>query len=209
MDSQLRESQQLKQVNMSLSAPTLGSLISSNLIADGAIGIKRDSFSLAVATGVVNHLTGKTFTTIDAGSGVGGTGIGTGITGLSAANMAATALSLMTSQGPKAPTFILSIMTAVVSHLLTDTTLTTVNPSVGVGVGTVVVGSITVDATALAASIKSQLQSDGAIGSELDNLCLSLATGIATEILAAGTGTVVISGVANLPSGGAGTGVIS
>jgi len=194
---------------MALSASTLGSLISANLTSDGAIGIKRDTFSLALAEGIIEHIVGKAFVTADVGSGTGGIGLGTGITGLSAANMATTALGLMTTQGPKAPTFMLQIMTAVVSHLSSNATLTTVNPSVGVGVGTVVVGSIAVNASALASSIQSKLVADGAQGSMLGNISLAIATGIATEIITAGTGTVVISGIANLPSAGSGTGVIS
>jgi hypothetical protein len=196
---------------MSLSAATLGALIDSNLAADGAIGTKRTSFSLAVATGIVNHVVGKTFTTADTGTFLGspGVGTGTGILGLSAASMKSTALGLLSSQGPKADTFLQAIMNAVVSHLSVSTLFTSTHPSVGVGTAIVTIGSISVNSVGMANSIKTELENDGAIGANLSNLCTSIATGIVTNILASGTGNIVISGIAGIPAAGVGTGVIS
>lgn len=190
---------------MSLSATVLGGLIDANLAGDGAIGPNRTSFSYAVARGIVNHFVGKNFQTSDSGNGLGGTGSGIGILALNSSNMATIAYNSMTSHGPKANSFWNAIMSAVVTHLQGATQLTTTNPDVGVGTGIVIVGSFTVNVPGLQASIDAELVGDGANGYNRPNFSYACANGIVTDVLAAGTGTVTISGPA-IPPGTSGTG---
>lgn len=195
---------------MALSSITLGSLIDTNLQGDGAVGPNRTIFSNAIAKGVVNSLVGSTFTTSDSGIGTGGTGSGTGITDLNSTTMRTTTLNTMSSTGVNAPGMMTAIMNAVVSHLNTDTTLTTTNPSVGNGTGIINIGSFSVTIGTMSNSILSELELSGAEGENRQNLALSIATGIVNNMLSSGTGTVTISGgTGSSSSSGTGTGVIS
>jgi hypothetical protein len=100
-----------------------------------------------------------------------------------------------------------AIMMAVVTHLGTAS-LSTIDTPVFLGTGTVVIGSITVVEGTMASNILTQMQEQGAHGSNLSNLCTAIATGIASNILSAGTGTLVITGTpSGTPVPGTGTGV--
>jgi hypothetical protein len=198
---------------MSLSASALGSLIDSNLTGFGANGSNKTIFSNAVAAGIVMSIAGKAFATIDIGTIPGsGIGSGTGLTGMSSSNMASIALGVMPSTGLNAPNLMQAIMNAVVAHLGSSATLTSTHTPVFAGSGTIVVGSIPVTISEMASNIDSQLGLAGAAGSNRTILSTAIATGIVTEILAAATGTVTISGSpSGIPvgGGGSGSGVIS
>jgi hypothetical protein len=198
---------------MALSGAALGALIDSNLAAAGAIGSNRTVFSNAVGNGIVNHIVGKSFTTTDVGTIPGtGAGIGTGITGLADANMTSLALSTMSSTGSNAFNLMDAIMRAVVTHLSSSATLTSTHSPVFAGSGIVDVGSIPVVIAGMQGTILAELNSAGAIGVNRSNLSLAIATGVVTEILSAGTGTVTITGSpSGIPvgGGGVGAGVIS
>lgn len=194
---------------MALSAAVLGSLIDANLVSAGAMGSNRTVFANKVAEGIVNGIVGKTFSTLDTGVGTGGTGIGTGITGIDSSSMETVALAAMSSQGSNASALMNAIMVAVVQHLI-NATLTTVNPAVGNGTGIVVIGSIGVSKPDMSSQIQTALSGAGANGSNMPNLADAIAEGITSNIISAGTGTVVISGGSVVPpSGGTGTGTIS
>lgn len=197
---------------MALSSSALASLILSNMQAQGAKGKNLQKFCTAVATGIVESIAGQTFTTMDVGTITGaGTGIGAGITGLSASSMESTAISNMSSTGKNAMPMMQAIMTAVVSHLGSATSLSTIDTPVFLGTGTVVVGSISVSASMMGSNIDSQLQQSGAMGKNRTNLADAIAAGVCSSILSSGTGTVVITG-AGVPTGagsGVGTGTIS
>jgi hypothetical protein len=194
---------------MSLSAPTLGSLIDSNLAGYGANGSNRTIFSNAIAAGIVMSISGKSFATLDAGSVPGfGAGSGVGLTGLNPTNMTSTSISIMPSVGVNANNFLMAIMNAVVTHLSSSATLTSTHTPVFAGVGTIVIGSIPVSITEMKNNIDSQLSLAGAVGSNRTVLSNVIATGIVTEILNSATGTVVIVGSpSGTPSGGSGAGV--
>jgi hypothetical protein len=200
---------------MALDAQVLGGLIDQNLQAMGAIGSNRIIFSNAIALGVVQHISGKPFVTVDVGviPALGnGNGIGTGIMSLDPATMTQIAISVMISTGYNAFKLMSAIMNAVVQHLSTSATLTTVNVPVFLGTGTVTVGSIGVDIPNLKEALVTALRAIGANGYNLENLCLAIATGIVTNILSNGTGTVTITGLPNgtpIPGGGVGQGVIT
>jgi hypothetical protein len=55
-------------------------------------------------------------------------------------------------------------------------------------------------------NIKTELQNVGGHGVNTPNLSKAVATGIVTNILAAGTGTLVITGSGGTPSPGTGSG---
>ena len=198
---------------MALSASTLGSLIDANLSGFGATGYNRTIFSNAVAAGIVMSIVGKSFATTDVGTVPGtGVGSGTGIVGLSSPNMVSVAIAAMPSTGVNANPLMQAIMNAVVSHLAASATLTSTHTPVFAGTGTIVVGSIPVIIAEMSGNIDSQLSGAGAVGVNRTVLSNAIATGIVTEILAAGTGTVTISGSPGgvpSPGGGSGTGVIT
>lgn len=191
---------------MSLNASTLQALIDANLAGDGANGPRRTRFSGCVARGVVNHFLGKQFQTQDSGNGKGGSGFGVGIKALSSGNMTDIAYGVMDRHGPKARSFLSAIMRAVEEHLRQATDLTTTNPQVGKGQGIVIVGSIQVEIGPLQALIEQELIGDGARGPRRNNIALAIATGIVTDVKAAGTGQVTISGPV-IPPGTSGIGI--
>lgn len=197
---------------MALSPSVLASLIQANLAGYGANGSKLGVFCTAVATGIVMSIVGKTFTTIDVGTVPGvGAGSGVGITGLSSALMKSTALGLMSSQGVNAPKLMQAITDAVVAHLSTAT-LSSVNAPVFLGTGTIVPGSIAVIPAEMSGNIDSQLQAAGAQGENRTQLATVIGTGVATNILSFGSGTLVITGSPTgipVPGAGSGTGTIS
>lgn len=194
---------------MPLSSITLGSLIDTNLINKRAVGSNRTIFSNAIAKGIVNSIVGSTFTTSDTGTGTGGTGTGTGITGLNSTVMINNALSTMISTGTNAQPMMDAIMNAVITHL-GSATLTTVNPAVGNGTGTVNIGTFSTNILNMKTNIQTELENIGAVGVNRSNLSLSIATGIVNELLASGTGTVTISGgVGGGSTSGTGTGTVS
>lgn len=196
-----------------LSASVLGGLIDANLASAGAVGSKRTIFSNKVAAGIVMSIVGKSFTTSDTGLTPGaGTGTGTGITGLSSSSMKSIALSTMVSQGDKADPLMNAIMMAVVQHLSAAADLSSNDSPVYLGTGTIDVGSIAVVISEMSGNILSQLNSAGAVGAKRANLSLAIATGVVTNILAAGTGSLTITGAAPpipVPGSGTGTGTIA
>lgn len=198
---------------MALSASVLSGLIKTNLQGFGANGSNLTKFCDGVAAGVVMSIVGQSFVTLDVGT-VPGNGIGTGIgiTALSPSTMESIALAAMSSQGSNAANLMNAIMTGVVTHLSSAASLSSIDVPVFLGTGTIVVGSITVVASAMSSNIKTQLQSQGAQGSNLTNLCDAIADGIVTNILSSGTGILVITGSPTgvpVPGTGSGTGTIS
>lgn len=198
---------------MSLSASVLGGLIDSNLASAGAHGINRTKFCDAVARGIVESIVNQTFTTADVGLVPGaGTGMGTGMTSLDSSMMTSTALATMTRQGINAFKLMNAIMTAVVSHLSSASSLASVDTPVFSGVGTVVIGSWSITKSLMESNIKTELQNVGAHGINTPNLSKAIATGIVTNILADGTGTLTITGspfTTPSPGTGSGTGIIT
>ena len=197
-----------------LSGSVLGSLIESDLRAQGAQGSNLSKFCTALAAGIVMSIVGKAFTTNDTGTVTGnGTGIGTGISGLSASTMKGLALADMFSRGSNADKMMQAIMTAVVTHLSTSAQLSSTDHPVFHGTGVIVVGSMAVSVSEMTANIDSQLQNVGARGSNRTKLSHAIATGICDNILSSGTGNLTITGTQTSPvpspGSGSGTGVIA
>jgi hypothetical protein len=185
---------------MSLSPSVLSGLIKTNLISYGASGSNLQKFCDAVASGILSPIIGAQFTTSDTGlTSNNGVGVGTGITNLTASTMASLALADMYRQGTNAPNMMNAIMDATVTHLSTSATLNSTDPTVYSGTGVVVVGSITVTIAEMTSSIDSALLSQEANGNNRTNLSRAIATGIVTNILSSGTGTLTITGSAAPP----------
>jgi hypothetical protein len=192
---------------MALSASVLGSLIDSNLASAGAHGINRTKFCDAVAKGIVESIVGQSFVTADVGVVTGaGTGIGTGVTSLDSSAMTTTALATMSRQGINAFKLMNAIMTAVVSHLSSAASLSSIDAPVFTGTGTIVIGSWSITESLMESNIIAELDAVGAHGVNAPNLSKAIATGIVTNILADGTGTLVITGSGGTPSPGTGSG---
>lgn len=198
---------------MSLSSNILSGLIKSNLTAVGANGSNLSIFCDAVAKGIVESIVGKAFATLDTGTVPGiGTGIGLGILGLSSSIMKNTALSLIYSKGVNADKLMQAIMDATVTHLSSATTLTTNDTPVFLGAGIIVIGSIAVMSGEMSGNIDSELQNVGAKGANRTKLATAIGTGVASNILSSGTGTLVITGTpigTPVPGSGSGIGIIS
>ena len=197
---------------MALSATTLAGLINSNLSAAGAVGSKLTVFCDAVAAGIVQSIVGKSFTTSDYGTVPGAaTGVGTGITGLSSSAMKSAALGYMSSTGSKASPLMQSIMDATVQHLSTAASLNSIHGFVWDGSGTIVIGSIGVSISNMGNNIDAALAGQGAMGSKRLELSMAIATGVVSNILSSGSGTVTISGFGTDggPAAGSGTGTIT
>lgn len=198
---------------MALSASILSGLIQSNLVAVGANGSNLSKFCDAVAKGIVESIVGKAFVTADVGTVPGiGTGIGVGILGLSSSTMKSTALSLMHSVGVNADKLMQAIMAATVSHLSSAASLASTDTPVFLGTGTIVIGSITITSVEMSGNIDSELIGVGAKGVNRTELATAIGTGVASNILSSGTGTLVITGTPTgvpVPGSGSGIGVIS
>jgi hypothetical protein len=198
---------------MALSASVLAGLIQANLVAFGARGSNLTVFCNAVAAGIVESIVGAEFGTSDVGTVPGfGSGIGTGITGLSASTMESIALSFMPTTGSNAANLMNAIMNAVVTHLGEAADLTSDDSPVFMGVGTIVPGGIGVVESEMASNIDSQLAAVGANGSNRTVLADAIAQGVTQNLVAAGTGTLTITGSATGtpgPGTGGGFGSIS
>lgn len=198
---------------MALIPSGLSTLIQTNLENQGANGSNLQVFCQAVALGIIESIVGQGFVTNDVGViPAVGEGIGEGIVGLVGSEMASLALAQMTSVGKNAQPLFQAIMDAVVTYLATAATLTTIDIPVGIGVGTIQIGSITVVPAIMTANIVSALQNAGAKGKNMPNLAMAIATGVCGGISSSGTGTVVItivSGTPAAPGNGQGIGTIT
>jgi hypothetical protein len=196
-----------------LSPTVLSALIKANMISYGANGSNLQKFCDAVASGILAHTIGASFTTNDSGLiSNTGTGTGTGITGLSSSTMVSLALADMFRQGVNAPHLMQAIMDATVSHLSSSATLMSTDTEVYSGTGMIVIGSISVTVSQMSSDIDSALLAQGANGSNRTRLAHAIATGIATNILSSGTGTLTITGTPAppfTPGTDTGTGTIS
>jgi hypothetical protein len=180
---------------MSLSPSVLSALIKSNLESYGASGYNLQKFCDGVAQGILTPIIGTTFVTNDTGLiSSPGTGAGVGITGLSPSSMVSSAIADMFRTGYNANKLMQAIMDATVTHLSTSATLTSSDTQVYSGTGLIVIGSIVVTVSGMSSSIDSSLASQGAHGANRTHLSHAIATGIVTNILSSGTGTLTITG---------------
>ena len=180
---------------MALSPSVLSGLIKTNMMSYGAHGSNLQKFCDGIASGILLPIIGTSFTTNDTGLiSNSGTGTGVGITGLSPSAMVSLALADMSSQGVNAPNMMQAIMDGTVTHLSTAATLSSTDTQVYSGTGMIVVGSIVVTVSGMSSSIDTALQSQGANGSNRTKLAHAIATGIVTNILSSGTGTLTING---------------
>lgn len=169
-------------------------------MADGASGSNLQKFCDGVAQGILTPIIGTSFMTNDSGLiSNNGTGTGMGITGLSASTMTSLALADMFHTGSNASKLMQAIMDGTVTHLSTAATLMSTDTQVYSGTGMIIIGSIVVTISGMSSSIDSSLSSQGANGANRTHLAHAIATGIVTNILSSGTGTLTITGTPALP----------
>lgn len=197
-----------------ISGSNWSTILQGFLAGKGFNGSRMSDVTDAVGNGGQTHVVGKSFTTVDSGSTPGvGVGTGTGITGLSGAAISTLIIALATGSfgqaGAKLPDFADAVGDACVSEL-GAALLTSAHTPVFAGSGTVDVGSIPV----VPAGWGSDINSAGSslVGSEWSNFADAMGQGQANHVLAAGSGSVSISGSATgpvVPGAGTGTGTIS
>lgn len=188
---------------MALSGANFSTTLQGLFALRGYVGISMPDFTDAVGVGGIdNHAIGQTFATIDAGGDPGaGAGTGTGITGLVPATIAAQIFADSVSAFGQAGIDLLDVSadlgTAFVAEMA-NATLSSVHAIKG-GSGTVVVGSISFDPTAMGAAITLEGTSNGFAGMNWPDFADVIGGAFADNVVASGTGTVAIA-----PGAGAG-----
>ena len=190
-----------------------GSNWSTTLLASlggkGFVGTRLSDFTDAVGNGGQSHVVGKPFTTTDVGTVPGtGAGTGTGIVGMVAAAISSLIFAAASASFGQFGTRLMDVTDSIADACLSEmalATLTSTHSPVFAGTGTVDVGSIPVVAAGWGTAIFAAAPSF--LGTQWNNFAQALGEQ-ATNVLAAGTGTVTIAGSpSGDPSGGAGTGV--
>jgi hypothetical protein len=194
---------------MAINADALGSLIRSNMNANGKNAGK---FANEIAAGIAMSIIGQSFKTIDIGAVPGvGAGTGVGITGMDSDAMTQKTLTVMKSQlkdqtrplGSNAKRTADAIMQATVQHLGSSAMLTSVDTPVFAGAGQIVVGSITVSESEMAQNIYNSISGKG---NHRMDYATAIAAGVTLGVMMA-TGTLQIAGSpASTPSPGSGSG---
>ena len=200
---------------MSISAGGWDSALYSDFTSRGFSGTKLADFTAAIGGGSASSVIGASFTTVDAGSITGpGVGVGTGILTLVATRLRDAIVSALTNRFGSAGDKLLDTAEAVADTLVSQmgsVTLSSTHTPVAVGVGTLVVGSIGVVASAWDTAMKSLGDGSGFVGDNWPDITEILADECVNEILGFGTGSVVISGtpVPGVPGAGVGAGTLS
>ena len=188
----------------------------SRLVGIGFEGSSLQKLANTIGDGSAMAVVGVAFTTVDVGTVPGaGIGTGTGITGLSASamsnNMYTLSVSSFGSEGSKLKDICDAIAASCVAQLALAH-LASVDAPVVIGTGSVVVGSIAVTASSWSSAISTQGEANGFQGSQWPNWAQAIGGGQAQEVLADGTGSLIIAGAtpgSPSPGTGGGTGTIS
>lgn len=182
-----------------ISGMTWSMALYSSLSGQGFNGANLMDFCDAVGNGSALHVVGKTFATVDSGPPGGGTGSGSGITGIPepvvAASIFSTATGAFGQSGAALQDFCDAVAQALVSQMATATLNS--SHSVSGGTGTIVPGSITVVGPLWGLAIAAA--APGFAGSQWSNFANAIGVGCANGMNVAG-GTVTIS------AGGGGSG---
>jgi len=193
-----------------------GPALQTNLQAKGFGGSQLANFTNAIGNGSESHVIGKAFTTTDVGTVPGnGVGSGVGITGLNQVNISDSifnaAVAFFGQAGSRLRDCTDSIAQVCVQQMALATLISTHNP-VFVGTATVDVGSVAVVGSAWGSGIQGVGDGFGFVGSQWPNFSSAIGTGQAAEVLAVGTGTLIITGSPTgppVPGGGTGAGTIA
>jgi len=198
----------------------LGTAWSSALFGDisgkGLGGANLIDFTDAVGLGSQTHAVGKSFTTTDAGTVPGtGAGIGVGITGLVGATISSLVFGLAVVFFGQAGANLIDITDSIgdicAAQMALADLLSTHGP-VFVGTGIVDVGSVGVIPAGWGTDIDSQGAILGLVGASWPDLANAIGQGQGTHVIAAGSGSVVITGSpsgAPVPGVGVGAGTMS
>lgn len=197
---------------MAIVGAAWGSDLYGRLSSLGFQGSQLQTLTTVVGEGSAQHVIGKPFATVDTGTVPGtGTGIGTGITGLSASSIAdeiySECVNSFGQAGSKLKDFCDAMAASCVAQMALAT-LTSTHTPVFAGVGTVTAGSIGVVPAGWGSAIASLGVSAGFKGTHWNNWANAIGTGQANGVKNTGTGTVTITGSpSGTPSPGAGAGI--
>lgn len=205
---------------MALSGSVLSNLIKSELQPEFN-GTQLDNFCNALGNGIITSVTGfLTFTTSDLGLPLGsGTGIGSGILGLSNSTISAdifskgqTFWSAYQNDGPgkKWEDICNAVGISVKSHFSSAAILTSVHTPVLNGTGTVITYSGVTISAMKTAIVNAAPSSWSAPGARFPELAEAVATGVVTELTGHIPVDIIIIGAgAAGPTVGTGTGIVT
>ena len=194
--------------------PMLGAHMTGTIIgtmtAAGLIGTSVPSFAMAVGDGSITPIIGAPFTTTDIGTVPGaGVGTGVGLTGPVDSLIAQAIFVGLVSKFGSAGDSLLDITDSVAGAFVAElalATLTSTHTPVFAGSGTIVVGSISVPASAIADMIEQSGVASGFLGDSWPDIAEVVGQEFSSG-LALATGSVVIAGApTGTPAPGAGTG---
>lgn len=192
-----------------LGAHMTGTIIGT-MTAAGLIGTSVPSFAMAVGDGSITPIIGAPFTTTDIGTVPGaGVGTGVGLTGPVDSLIAQAIFVGLVSKFGSAGDSLLDITDSVAGAFVAElalATLTSTHTPVFAGSGTIVVGSISVPASAIADMIEQSGVASGFLGDSWPDIAEVVGQEFSSG-LALATGSVVIAGApTGTPAPGAGTG---
>jgi len=183
----------------------------------GMNGQQLHKFTDAIGNGSQMSIVGKAFTTTDVGLIIGvGVGAGVGIMGISAGDVTNAIYGNCQAigfTGSRLHDLCTAIGSSLVSNLALATLVSAHGP-VFQGAGTVVVGSIAVDPDEWGSNIHSS--APDFLGNRWSDFANAIGKGSASQVIASGTGAVVITGTFTgpappgpIPGAGVGAGTIS
>jgi hypothetical protein len=192
-----------------LGAHMTGTIIGT-MTAAGLIGTSVPSFAMAVGDGSITPIIGAPFTTTDIGTVPGaGVGTGVGLTGPVDSLIAQAIFVGLVSKFGSAGDSLLDITDSVAGAFVAElalATLTSTHTPVFAGSGTIVVGSISVPASAIADMIEQSGVASGFLGDSWPDIAEVIGQEFSSG-LALATGSLVIAGApTGTPAPGAGTG---
>jgi hypothetical protein len=192
-----------------LGAHMTGTIIGT-MTAAGLIGTSVPSFAMAIGDGSITPIIGAAFTTTDIGTVPGaGVGTGLGLTGPVDSLISQAIFAGLVSKFGSAGDSLLDITDSVAGAFVAElalATLTSTHTPVFAGSGTIVVGSISVPASAIADMIEANGVANGFLGDSWPDIAEVVGQEFSSG-LALATGSVVIAGApTGTPAPGAGTG---
>jgi hypothetical protein len=185
---------------MPMIGPAMSLFIEASMASKGNAGVNLSVMSLALGSGSVMSVVGKTFETTDTGTGSGaGVGAGVGITGVTAPDVSlALKAAYLQEFGMMGTTFpdIADAVSQGLEQQLSLATLTSAHSPVYAGTGVLNLGSIPVSASEWASNV--QNLAPVLVGHDWPRFCSVIGKGC-TQPFSKATGMVVIAGAGPPP----------
>jgi hypothetical protein len=201
---------------MSLSGPALSSAILSAMASRGNTGSDLKKLTDSIGLGIILSLTGKSFSTVDAGPGppVPTPTVTTGLIvppGVMAPLITTAAIANIGGGGPELPLIALDIETSFIQEL-SKATLTSNHPATTAGAASITPGTIPVTASEVKGNIVTIGLATGLVGVDFPQIADAIGQGVEAAIKLASAVIVIAqppSGPQVGPPVGVGTGVIT